>query len=187
MDTIDAARCALVLVDYQTRLMPAILGAEGVVQRAVQVASAARALGIPVIGTEQNRQGLGPNVDAVRALCDATVSKRHFDACEDALCAAVDALAPRARHLVVAGCEAHVCLLQTALGLLRQERRVWVVEPACGSRRADDHRLAMQRLQQAGATLVSPEMVLFEWMRSSEHPDFRQVLEIVKQVPVERH
>ena len=186
MDTIDAGRCALVLVDYQARLMPAIHGADDVVRRAVQLASAARVLGIPVIGTEQNRQGLGPNVDAVSALCDAIVAKRHFDACEDGLCAVIDELAPRARQVVVAGCEAHVCLLQTALGLLRQERRVWVVEPACGSRRAEDHRLAMQRLQQAGATLVSPEMVLFEWMRSSEHPRFRQVLEVVKQVPVDR-
>jgi nicotinamidase-related amidase len=186
MDTIDAGRCALVLVDYQARLMPAIHGADDVVRRAVQLASAARVLGIPVIGTEQNRQGLGPNVDAVSALCDAIVAKRHFDACEDGLCAVIDELASRARQVVVAGCEAHVCLLQTALGLLRQERRVWVVEPACGSRRAEDHRLAMQRLQQAGATLVSPEMVLFEWMRSSEHPRFRQVLEVVKQVPVDR-
>lgn len=180
MDTIDAARCALVLVDYQARLMPAIHGADDVVRCAVQLASAARVLGVPVIGTEQNRQGLGPNVEAVRALCDTTVAKRHFDACEDSLCAAVDAFAPRARHVVVAGCEAHVCLLQTALGLLRHERRVWVVEAACGSRRPSDHRLAMRRLQQAGATIVSPEMVLFEWMGTSEHPHFRQVLEIVK-------
>ncbi|MCD6681228.1 MAG: isochorismatase family protein [Burkholderiaceae bacterium] len=186
MDTIDAARCALVLVDYQARLMPAIFGADEVVRCAVQLASGARALGLPVIGTEQNRQGLGPNVDEVAARCDRTVAKRHFDACEDGLCTTLDELAPRARQVVVGGCEAHVCLLQTALGLLRHERRVWVVEAACGSRRGADHRLAMQRLQQAGATLVSPEMVLFEWMRSSQHPQFRQMLEIVKQVPVER-
>ena len=173
MDAIDAGRSALVLVDYQARLMPA-----------VQLAEAARVLGVPVVGTEQNPRGLGPNVEPVRALCDAIVAKLAFDACEDGLCAKIDELAPRVRHVVVAGCEAHVCLLQTALGLLRHERRVWVVEAACGSRRPVDHRLAMQRLQQAGATIVSPEMVLFEWMGSSTHPHFRQVLEIVKTVPV---
>lgn len=185
MDAIDVARCALVLVDYQARLMPAIHDGANVVRAAVQLASAARVLGIPVIGTEQNPQRLGPNVDAVRALCEVTVAKRHFDACEDALCATVDERAPRTRQIVVAGCEAHVCLLQTALGLLRRERRVWVVESACGSRRPSDHRLAMQRLRQAGATIVSPEMVLFEWLGSSEHEHFRQVLEIVKQVPAD--
>src|SRR5690606_16200238 len=164
MDTIDAGRCALVLVDYQARLMPAIHRAADVVGCAVQLARAARVLEIPVIGTEQNPRGLGPNVDAVRASCDATVAKLCFDACENALCAAVDELAPRARQIVVAGCEAHVCLLQTALGLLRRERRVWVVEAACGSRRPSDHRLATHRLQHPGATIVSPEMVLFERM-----------------------
>ena len=184
MDTIDAGRCALVLVDYQTRLMPAIHRAKQAVGCAVQLARGARVLGIPVVGTEQNPAGLGPNVEELRTLCDATVAKLHFDACEDTLCAAVDELAPRARQIVVAGCEAHVCLLQTALGLLRRERRVWVVEPACGSRRPAEHRLAMQRLQQAGATIVSPEMVLFEWMGTSRHPHFRELLEIVKMVPV---
>lgn len=184
MDAIEAERCALVLVDYQARLMPAIHRGQDVVRGAVHLAQAARVLGIPVIGTEQNPQGLGPNVDAVRALCDTTVAKLRFDACEDALAATIGEFAPRARQIVVAGCEAHVCLLQTALGLLRRERRVWVVEAACGSRRPADHRLAMQRLQQAGATIVSSEMVLFEWLGTSEHPHFRQVLEIVKQAPV---
>lgn len=185
MDTIDAGRCALVLVDYQARLMPAIHRATQVLACALQLARAARVLGIPVVGTEQNPAGLGQNVEELRARCDATVAKMHFDACDDALSATLDALAPRARQVVVAGCEAHVCLLQTALGLLRRERRVWVVEAACGSRRPSDHRLAMQRLQQAGATIVSPEMALFEWLGTSEHPRFRELLEIVKMVPVD--
>ncbi len=185
MDTIDAGRCALVLVDYQARLMPAVHRAPEVLACALQLARAARVLGIPVVGTEQNPAGLGPNVEQLRAWCDATVAKMHFDACNDALCATLDELAPRTRQVVVAGCEAHVCLLQTALGLLRRERRVWVVEAACGSRRPSDHGLAMQRLQQAGATIVSPEMVLFEWLGTSEHPRFRELLEIVKMVPVE--
>jgi hypothetical protein len=76
-----------------------------------------------------------------------------------------------------------VCLLQTALGLLRNGRRVWVVEPACGSRRPSDHRLAMQRLGAAGATLVSTEMVLFEWLRECGHPRFKSVLQLVKGAP----
>ena len=88
-------------------------------------------------------------------------------------------------QVVVAGCEAHVCLLQTALGLLRAGRRVWVVAPACGSRRSADHALAMQRLSQAGATLVSSEMVLFEWLADCRHPQFKPVLQLVKDVPLE--
>jgi nicotinamidase-related amidase len=180
VDAIDVDRCTLVLVDYQAKLMPAIHESEDIVRRAVLLADAARVLGIRVVGTEQNPKGLGPNVDEVRARCDATVAKVHFDACKDGLVEELDRGRTPAGQVVIAGCEAHVCLMQTALGLLRKGRQVWVVEPACGSRRPSDHRLAMQRLGSAGATLASPEMVLFEWLRKSDHPKFKSVLQLIK-------
>ena len=82
----------------------------------------------------------------------------------------------------MAGCEAHVCLLQTALGLLRAGLSVWVVANACGSRRASDHAAAMARLSNAGATIVTHEMVAFEWLHHCEHPRFREVLALIKAV-----
>jgi nicotinamidase-related amidase len=184
MDTIDAKRCALVLVDYQARLLPSISGGRDAVRQALLLAQAARLLGIRVVGTEQNPQGLGPNLDAIRQLCDVCLTKSHFDACADGLVQALDDLPEPPAQLVVAGCEAHVCLLQTALGLLRAGRRVWVVAAACGSRRSSDHALAMQRLRQAGATLVSSEMVLFEWLAHCRHPQFKPVLQLVKDMPL---
>lgn len=181
-NTMDASRCVLVLVDYQSRLLPAIDEGERVVAQAVLLADAARALGVRVVGTEQNPSGLGPNAPQVRERCDATLSKMHFNACEDGLAEALiegHSAADRS-EVVIAGCEAHVCLLQTALGLLARGFEVWVVESACGSRRASDKRVAMQRLRQAGATLVTPEMVIFEWLATCEHPAFKPVLELVK-------
>jgi nicotinamidase-related amidase len=176
MDRIDARRCALVLVDYQAKLMPAIAGAESVLAHALLLADAAAILGVPILGTEQNPAGLGPNVDAIRRRCPRTLAKTHFDACEDAL---LDALAA-APEVVIAGCEAHVCLLQTALGLRRAGKPLWVVAPACGSRDPADHTLAMQRLRDAGATVVSTEMVVFEWLHDCRHPRFREVLTRLK-------
>lgn len=82
--------------------------------------------------------------------------------------------------VVIAGCEAHVCLLQTALGLLRAGHAVWVVAAACASRNPRDHELAMQRLRQAGAVVVSTEMVVFEWLQSCRHPRFKEVLALLK-------
>ncbi len=76
-----------------------------------------------------------------------------------------------------------MCLLQTALGLLRAGLAVWVVAQASGSRKAEDHRLAMQRLLQAGARVVSIEMVAFEWLRSCEHRRFKRVLTLLKDTP----
>lgn len=173
----SAARSVLLLVDYQHRLMPLIHGGAQAMARALRLADAAGELGVRVLGTEQNPAGLGPNDAALRQRCASTLSKMHFDACEDGL---LDLLGSDPADVVIAGCEAHVCLLQTALGLLRAGRRVWVVTDACGSRSAQDHALAMQRLQQGGATLVSTEMVVFEWLRSCTHPGFKPVLALVK-------
>jgi nicotinamidase-related amidase len=82
--------------------------------------------------------------------------------------------------IVMAGCEAHICLLQTALDLLEDEFEVWVVTDACGSRTEHNRDAAFDRLASAGAELVTTEMVAYEWLRSAEHPAFREVLALVK-------
>lgn len=176
--TIDAARSVLVLVDYQQRLMPALDGGEAALGEALRLADAARGLGIAVLGTEQNPAGLGPNDARLRERCASTLAKMQFDACADGLLDALPREAPL--DVVIAGCEAHVCLLQTALGLLRAGHRAWVVAPACASRRAEDRALAMQRLRQAGAVIVSVEMVVFEWLRGCRHEHFRTTLQLLK-------
>jgi nicotinamidase-related amidase len=180
--TLDAAASALVLVDYQTRLLPSIHDAEAAVQHAVFLAKVAREIGVPVYGTEENPEGLGHNDERVRALCGETLVKMRFDGCGDGL---VELLGDHAaiRQVVVAGCEAHVCLLQTSLGLRRAELDVFVVPDACGSRRERDKALAMERLRQAGVVLASPEMVAFEWLATCAHPRFRDVLRLVKALP----
>lgn len=202
---LDLDDCQLVLVDYQAKLMPVIGHADEVLARAVLLARAARLLGVPVWGTEQNPSRLGPNAPELSALCQQTFSKMHFSACESGL---LDALRPPTRpapkpagnarslpkHLqkpaaapeperqtvLIAGCETHVCLLQSALGLLEQEFEVWVVTDACGSRRERDRDAAFDRLANNGVELVTSEMVLFEWLQHCEHPQFREVLALVK-------
>ena len=190
MNLIDSRRAALVLVDYQARLMPLIHNGAQALAHAVRLADIAHALALPVFGTEQNPQGLGPNADAVRQRCSTTLSKMHFDACADGLLELLRAppdppgeppAGAPVQEVVIAGCEAHVCLMQTALGLLRAGLAVWVVAPACGSRRATDHALGMERLRHAGAGIVSVEMVAFEWLRSCEHEAFRRVLTLLKE------
>lgn len=199
---LDANDCQLVLVDYQSRLMPAIHEGPLVLANALRLGQMARALQVPVWGTEQNPDKLGANDAALRAQCQKTLSKMHFSAVADGL---VDMLRPPLRpaggnarslpkHLqkpaasqaperntvVIAGCEAHVCLLQTALELIEQELDVWVVTDACGSRTERNRDAAFDRLAGAGAELVTTEMVAFEWLRTAEHPDFRSVLALIK-------
>lgn len=196
---LQASTSQLVLVDYQQRLMPAIEGGTEVVANALKLARAARLLDVPVWGTEENPSKLGENLPELRALCQRTLAKMHFDAVAEGL---ADWLRPPAKpaggnarslpkHLqksaeperpsiVLAGCEAHVCLLQTALGLLEEEIEVWVVTDACGSRTVRNRDAAFDRLAGAGAELVTTEMVLFEWLETAEHPQFKAVLELIR-------
>jgi nicotinamidase-related amidase len=177
---LDPGRSVLVLVDHQARLMPAIHDAERVLDEAVFIASLAKVMGVPVLGTEQHPQALGANEPRVRALCEHTLSKVHFSATGDGLLQLMQRVAPAADQVVLAGCETHVCLMQTALGVLQAGRQVFVVPEACGSRRPADKALALARLNQAGVTLVNPEMLAFEWLRTCEHPRFREVLSMIK-------
>jgi nicotinamidase-related amidase len=198
---LDLDDSQLVLVDYQTKLIPHIFDGEQVLANAVRLAKIARLLQLPVFGTEQNPDGLGANLDVVRSLCAKTLVKQSFNACDDGL---LEGLRPTPKaqggnarslpkHLqkavpqnperntiVIAGCEAHVCLLQTSLGLLEEEFEVWVVTDACGSRTERNRDAAFDRLAGAGAELVTTEMVAFEWLRSSDHEAFKDVLELLK-------
>lgn len=183
--TIDPVRSVLVLVDYQSKLLPAIHDGARALANAVRLADAARLLGVRVVGTEENPAGLGPNDAAIRSRCHVTLAKRHFDACGDGLVpmlAAAERVPPA--DAVIAGCETHVCLLQTALGLLAAGLRVFVVADACGSRSPRDHASALERLRAAGAAIVTLEMVVFEWLRTCDHPRFREALALVKSAGV---
>ena len=199
---LDADDAQLVLVDFQARLMPALFQGEACLANAMRLAQAAQLLGVPAWGTEQNPAKLGENPAAMKALCRQTLAKMHFSACEEGL---VEWLRPvvhakpagNARSLpkhlqkppaaaesptaiVLAGVEAHVCLLQTALDLLDEAFDVWVVTDACTSRTERNRDAAYDRLAAAGAELVTTEMVLFEWMRSAEHPQFKAVQALIK-------
>lgn len=191
----------LVLVDYQSRLMTVIFEGPQVLANAVRVAQAAKLMQVPIWGTEQNPSRLGENPPELRALCQRTLAKMQFSGVEEGLGewlrppvkSPVGNARSLPKHLqkpsntpierssiVVAGCEAHVCLLQTALHLLEDEFDVWVVTDACSSRTERNRDAAFDRLAGAGAELVTTEMVIFEWLGSAEHPQFKSVHALIK-------
>jgi nicotinamidase-related amidase len=200
---IDADESQLVLVDFQDRLMPAVFQGAECLAHALSLARAAQWLDLPTWGTEQNPSKLGSLPAELKALCRQTLPKMQFSASEEGL---TDVLrppvaakhvagnarslpnhlqkppqaAPERNSVVIAGVEAHVCVLQTALALLEDEYEVWVVTDACSSRTERNRDAAYDRLAGAGAELVTTEMVLFEWLRSAEHPHFKDIQALIK-------
>jgi nicotinamidase-related amidase len=175
---LTAESVVLLLIDMQERLMPAIYDGEVVVARAARLAEAARLLEVPIRATEQYPAGLGSTVPALAEYPESTLAKTTFSATADPGFAAL--LPAGVSEIVVAGVEAHVCVLQTVLGLLPGGHHVRLVADAVGSRDPADRAAAIDRARQHGAEIVTSEMVLFEWMRDARHPKFREVQKLLK-------
>lgn len=193
----------LVLVDYQVRLMPAMFDGDSAIANAIRLTRMAELLEVPTFATEQNPSKLGESVPELLTVLKVAnarfLSKMQFSAVEEGL---GEWLRPPAKpqggnarslpkHLqkppaagrdtvVLAGCEAHICLLQTALDLLEDEFDVWVVTDACSARTERNRDAAFDRLAGAGVELVTTEMVAFEWLRSAENPAFKEIQALIK-------
>jgi len=176
MHLMSAKRSRLVIIDFQARLMPAIEDGPRLLANAVRLVAAAKLLGVPMILTEQNPAGLGATVPDLADAAPA-IAKMSFDACGAS--AFTDAIGGD-DEVIICGCEAHVCVGQTALSLLEHKRRVFVVRDAVGSRAAESKEAALRRLERRGAEIVTTEMVVFEWLRTAEHPQFRAAVKLIK-------
>ena len=175
---LTAARSALLIVDLQERLVPAIAGGDQVVANVALLGQAAGLLDVPVAATEQYPQGLGPTVPELAAFPQFVMPKTAFSAVAEP---GFDMLLPPGRdEIVVVGAEAHVCVLQTVIGLRERDHRVVLVSDAVGSRVVGNRDAALQRAREHGAEVVSTEMVLFEWLRDSHHTAFRDVQKLIR-------
>ncbi len=177
----------LLIVDMQERLVPAVEQPDRVVANAARLMTGAARLEVPVLLTEHYPKGIGPVVPALRDLAPAgaVLEKIHFDAASESACAERLAALDRPQA-VVAGTEAHVCVLQSALGLKQAGYEPYLVVDAVSSRNATDKAAAVARLRDAGISAVTTEMVLFEWLARGDTAEFRNLLELIKDDLLER-
>src|ERR1700722_8367723 len=152
--------------------MPAIEDGAAVIGNARRLIDAAELFQIPILFTEQNAEGLGGTLPELQTKTGGIAHKMTFDACRAP--GFLTALGDRP-DIVVAGCEAHVCVLQTVLGLLSAGRRIFAVHDALGSRRIESKETAIRRMDRNGAEIVTTEMVLFEWLQTAEDIRLRNV------------
>jgi nicotinamidase-related amidase len=178
---IERDRSCLLVVDIQERLAPAMADPATVIRNAAVLMQAAGRLGVPVLVSEQYPQGLGRTVPDLRPLApvQAFVSKIDFS------CAADPALSERIaqtgrEQVVICGIEAHVCVLQSALGLQQQDYETFVVADAVSSRAPISRETALRRLGGNGVELVTTEMVVFEWLGKAGTPEFKELSKLIK-------
>jgi nicotinamidase-related amidase len=176
----------VLIIDVQAKLAPHVFEHERVIANCARLLSYARILDVPATITEHYPNGLGHTVDDVRKAASTTVAthgKIAFSCWRD------DALRERfgvlhragRQQIIVAGMEAHVCVQQTVLDLLANGFPVFVVADSVGSRSDEVRRLALDRMRDLGAQIVSHEMVAFEWLERGDADSFRDIIGIVKQ------
>lgn len=177
----DAEHSVVVVIDIQEKLAPAINDVDDVLSACDLVLKTAERLEVPIVTTEQYPRGLGPTLERYQPYITEPLrfEKIDFSATGDpSFMEMIDQLGRR--EIVIVGIEAHVCVLQTVLELCTDNREVYVVADAVGSRTAENKALGLERMKRAGAEIVSGEMVMFEWLRRAGTPEFKELSSLLK-------
>ncbi len=181
---ITADQSCLLIVDVQAKLAPAVEGCERVIANCAMLMQVAARMQVAVLVSEQYPEGLGPTVPELAKLAPAgaLMAKEHFSCMGDAGCSGRIQGLERSQ-IIIAGMESHVCVLQTAFGLIHEGREIFIVADAVSSRSTEDRRLALERLRDGGASIVTTEMVLFEWVGRAGTPEFKELSKMLKNKP----
>jgi nicotinamidase-related amidase len=177
----DPARLAIVIVDMQEKLLPAMADGAAILRQHGILIQGAQALKLPIIATEQYPKGLGPTVPELKPLLPAgtTWEKTSFS-CFGSAPFAEFFRSGAVNQLVVAGIETHVCVQQTVLDALERGLEVFILADAVGSRSPANRETALALMRQAGAIVTSTESFLFDCLRDASHPEFRTISRLVR-------
>src|SRR6266852_7306785 len=180
---LEADQCALVVVDIQEKLLPPIFQKEQLVRNSQLLIRLAGVLKIPTIATTQYTKGLGNTVADIQSLLPEQGIDKQVFSCfgSDVFCSMLKRLPGRRNTVVLCGMESHICVMQTALGALRDGYLVHVASDAISSRTEWNWKIGLERMRDAGAIISSTEMMVYELMRSSGTSEFKELLPYIKQ------
>ena len=180
---LEAERCALLVVDIQEKLLPPIFQKEQLVRNSQLLIRAAGAMKIPAIVSTQYAKGLGKTVPEVASLLPETeaIDKNLFSCFgSDVFCTLLKRMPGNQNTLLLCGMESHICVMQTALAALREGYIVHVASDAVSSRTEWNWKIGLDRMRAAGAVISSTEMMIYELIRSSSSPAFKELLPHLK-------
>lgn len=179
---LEAAKCGLLVVDIQERLMPVIHERERVIKNSTLLIKAANILKIPLMVTTQYAARIGSIVPEVQAEIQgqATLDKFEFDCFRNLNFRERLNSKPEIDTWLVCGVETHICIYQTMLGGLEAGYRMWVASDAVSSRRPENYGDGLQRIRQMGGTVGSVEMIIYELLVRADRAEFKTLLPFLK-------
>ena len=180
---LEADRCTLLVIDIQERLLPPIFQKEQLLKNAQLLVRLASILKLPALVTTQYTKGLGNIVPEIAALLPETqaIDKEMFSCFgSDVFCSLLKRVPGNRNTVLLCGMESHICVTQTALGALREGYIVHVASDAVSSRTEWNWKIGLERMRSAGAVISSAEMIVYELLRSSGAPAFKQMLPYLK-------
>jgi nicotinamidase-related amidase len=180
---LDAEQCALIVIDIQEKLLPPIFHKEELVRNSKLLIRAADVLKLPTVMSTQYAKGLGKTVPEIASLLPETeaIDKDQFSCFgSEVFCTLLKRLPGKRNTLLLCGMESHICVTQTALSALREGYLVHVASDAVSSRTEWNWKIGLERMRAAGAVISSTEMMIYELMRSSSSPAFKQMLPHLK-------
>jgi nicotinamidase-related amidase len=179
---LEAAQSALIVIDIQEKLLPPIFQKEQLIKNSQLLIRAAGILKIPTIATTQYSKGLGNTVEEIQSLLPENAIDKQVFSCfgSDVFCSMLKRLPGRRNTVLLGGMESHICVMQTALGALREGYLVHVASDAVSSRTEWNWKIGLQRMRDAGAVISSTEMIIYEMLRSSGTDAFKEMLKYLK-------
>jgi nicotinamidase-related amidase len=180
---LEADRCALLVVDIQEKLLSPIFQKEQLIKNSQLLIRLAGILKLPALVTTQYAKGLGNTAPEIASLLPETqpIDKQMFSCFgSDVFCSVLKRLPGNRNTVLLCGMESHICVAQTALGALREGYIVHVASDAVSSRTEWNWKIGLERMRAAGAVISSTEMIVYEMLRSSGAPAFKELLPYLK-------
>lgn len=174
-------KSVLVVIDVQEKLTPLMQEKDALLKNIQILIQAAQGLDIPILWSEHVPEKIGATVESIQRLMPAQkpIVKKSFGCCGEKNFTKTLASFFR-KQIIVTGVETHVCVYQTVAQLLDSSYKVQVVADAVSSRAASNKDIGLKKMQSLGAVITSTEMVLFELLKTAEHSQFRNILDLVR-------
>lgn len=182
MPILNSENSLVIIIDVQEKLLNATFNKDTIQKKSEIIAKATNILNIPVIVTEQYPKGLGETITNIKNnLSEQTLffEKTSFSALdsEEILESIKNA---NKEQIIIFGIETHICVSQTVAALIEAGYDVHVIKDACGSRSEIEYNAGLERMKDFGASILTIEILLFEWLKTAKHPNFKEIQGLIK-------